>query len=194
MHIADGIVPLELAAAGWVVSLTATHLLGRNLEADEVPRLGMLSAAAFVVSMAQFPVAGVSMHLGLHGLLGVLLGRRAFPVVFATLCLQALLQHGGFLALGLNTFNMGVGALLGWGVWSLSKLPAAMRAFAAGFVGSIIPALLMAAEFSLSGYGRGFFFIAGVYGIVALVEGAVATTAVGFFRRAKPELLPQASA
>ena len=60
-------------------------------------------------------MAGASVHLGLWGLLGVVLGRRAFPAVFAALAFQALfLGHGGVLALGVNVVNMALGALCGW--------------------------------------------------------------------------------
>ena len=86
------------------------------------------------------------MHLGLYGLLGVLLGRRAFPVLFAGLLFQSLLfQHGGLLSLGLNALNMGCGALAGWAIWLIGALPETPRAAAAGFAGALLPAFLLAA-------------------------------------------------
>lgn len=152
--------------------------------------MGLLAAAAFVASIVHFPLAGTTVHLGFFGLLGVLLGRRSFPVVFAALLFQAMLfQHGGLLSLGVNVLNMGAGALMGAAIWRFSHIPEQARAFAAGFTGALAPALLMAAEFSLTGYGKGFFFIAGIYSIVALAEGAATAAIVGFFRRMKPEIL-----
>ena len=53
-----------------------------------------------------------SAHLILNGLLGVVLGWAAFPVIFVALLLQAVLfQFGGFTVLGVNTATMGLGAL-----------------------------------------------------------------------------------
>jgi cobalt/nickel transport system permease protein len=187
MHIADGILSTELCVAAYAVSLPAVYVLGRRIEPEEVTRMGLLSAVTFVVSLIHFPLAGTSIHLGLYGLVGILLGRRAFPAIFATLLFQALLfQHGGLLSLGVNSFNMGAGSLLGWALWRMPGLPDAGKALGAGFLGVMIPALLMAAEFSLSGYGKGFYYVAAVYLVAATIEGALTAAAVAYFRRVKP--------
>jgi cobalt/nickel transport system permease protein len=190
MHIADGVLPVELCVAAQAVAWTGLYALGRRLRPEEVSRMGLLAAASFVASLAHFPLGGVTVHLGLYGLIGVLLGRRAFPVVFATLLFQALLfQHGGLLSLGVNALNMGAGALAAWALWSAPLLSAPLRAFAAGFTGTLLPALMMAAEFALTGYGRGFAVLAVAYVAAAAVEGAVTAAAVAFFQRTKPEIL-----
>ena len=195
MHIADGILPASACVAAQAVAWAGVYASGRKLEPSEVSRMGLLASAAFVSSLIQMPVAGVSVHLGLFGLLGVLLGRRCFPVVFAALLFQALLfQHGGLLSLGVNALNMGAGALAGWAVWRIPGISESARAYGAGFFGALLPALLMAAEFSAAGYGRGFYFIAGLYAAVAAVEGLVTTAAVVFFRRTRPEILSSAAA
>jgi cobalt/nickel transport system permease protein len=135
-------------------------------------------------------LGGTSIHLGLLGLTGILLGKRAFPVIFATLLFQALLfQHGGLLTLGLNSLNMGAGSLCAAGVWSIRRLPESLRAFLGGFTGAMLPAVLMSFEFALADYGRGFYFIAGLYLAVAAVEGLLTMMIVSFFRRVKPAIL-----
>jgi cobalt/nickel transport system permease protein len=193
MHIADGIMSNEVAAAAYAVSLAGVWVCGRKVDPLEVPRLGMVAAAAFAASLFHFPVGGTSVHLGLFGLVGVMLGRRAFPVIFATLLFQALIfQHGGLLKLGLNALNMGAGAVAGWWLWRARAIPETGRAFLAGFLGILIPAFLMAAEFSLSGYGKGFYFIAAVYSITAAIEGLVTIGVVTFVRRVKPAILAPA--
>lgn len=190
MHIADGILPTSWCAVGHAFSLGAVALLGRRVEPVEIARMGLLSATCFVVSMIHFPLLGTSVHLGLFGLAGVLLGTRAFPVIFTTLLFQAVLfQHGGLLSLGLNALNMGLGALLAAWLWRMPVGPDALRAGAAGFVGTYVPALLMVAEFQAAGYGRGFAAIALVYLAVAGIEAALTVTAVAFVRQAKPALL-----
>jgi len=190
MHVADGILSTEISVGAYAVSMAAVYALGRRIEPEEVTRMGLLSAASFVVSLIHFPLAGTSVHLGLFGLIGILLGRRAFPVIFATLLFQTLLfQHGGLLSLGVNAVNMGAGALLAWGIWLLPGLPQGAKAFVAGFVGVMTPALLMAFEFSLSGYGRGFYYLMAIYLVVAAVEAALTMAAVAYFRRVKPGIL-----
>lgn len=193
MHIADGILPLELAAAGWAGSLAAVYLCGRKVESVEIARMGMVAAASFVASLIHFPIAGTSVHLGLYGLTGVLLGRRAFPVIFTALLFQTLVfQHGGLLTLGLNALNMGIGGLLGWLLYRLPLGPEPVRAFLAGAFGLLAPAFLMAAEFEMANYGRGFYYIATIYSLVALLEGVVTASVAGFFRKVKPGVLETA--
>lgn len=152
--------------------------------------MGLASAAAFVVSTIQFPIAGLPAHLGLYGLIGILLGKRAFPVLYVCLLFQSLLlQNGGLLSLGVNSLNMGLGAFAGWWLWRLVPARAAIRALLAGFVGALLPALLLAWEFELADYGRGFYVVASLYAVIAAVEAAVTTLAVSFLGRTKPDIL-----
>ncbi|MFO7732469.1 MAG: energy-coupling factor ABC transporter permease [Candidatus Aminicenantes bacterium] len=190
MHIADGIIPVPVAAAANVAALGAASLLGRRIGTAEIPKTGLLASALFLASLLHFPFAGTSIHLGLFGLAGVLLGRTAFPAVFIALVLQALLfQHGGMFAIGLNTVNMGLGALVAALIWRTPGLPEAARSFAAGFAGILVPAVLMSFEFMLVGYGQRVFFLVGVYAIVAILEGALTVSAVVFLRKTEPSLL-----
>jgi cobalt/nickel transport system permease protein len=195
MHIADGILPAGACLAAHAVALAAVSWTGRKIEAGEVVRMGLLSSAIFVVSMFHFPVGGSSIHLGLTGLAGVLLGRRAMPVIYTTLLFQALLfQHGGLLSLGVNAVNMGLGTLAAAAIWKLRGLPEGARAFAAGLIGTLLPAALMAAEFYAADYGKGFAVIVTVYAGVAAIEGAVTSFIVEFVRRVKPAILIRAAA
>lgn len=194
MHIADGIIPNVWCGAAHAVSWASVYWLGKNLETEEVVRLGMLASASFVISLIHFPLGGTSVHLGLYGLAGILAGRRAFPVIFAALLFQTVLfQHGGLLTLGLNALNMGAGALLAAALWRIKAGPEAMRAFLCGLVGVLTPALLIATEFSLAGYGKGFFLMAALYLGAAIVEGLLTMGVVAFLRGARPALLARSS-
>lgn len=157
--------------------------------------MGLISSAIFVISTFHFPVGGTSIHLGLYGLAGILLGRRSFPVIFTTLLFQALLfQHGGVFSLGVNAVNMGIGCLSAALIWRMKSIPEGSRAVAAGFVGAMLPALMMALEFYLAGYGKGFTVVATIYSIVALIEGAVTSFIVAFLRKVKPAVLARVPA
>ncbi|MBN2135559.1 MAG: cobalt transporter CbiM [Acidobacteria bacterium] len=190
MHIADGIIPAGICAAADAVAMGGVYLGGRRIDAEEIPKMGVMAAALFTVSLIHFPIAGTSIHLGLFGLAGILLGLRSFPVVFITLLFQSLIfQHGGLVSVGLNSINMGLGALLGWVIWKMKPLHMVPRAFLAGFAGIILPAVLMALEFRLAEYGKGIFYLLSVYLPVAAIEGVITAGATGFLIKAKPELL-----
>ena len=190
MHIADGIISTEIAIVADVISIGALYAFGKKTDADDIPKMGMMAAALFVASLIHFPVAGTSVHLGLFGLAGILLGVRSFPVVFVALLFQSLIfQHGGILSTGLNALNMGAGAIAAYLLWRVSGIPEFVRAFTAGFLGIMVPALFMAVEFNVSGYGRGIFYLIYVYVIVAAVEGLLTLTIVKFFRRVESPIL-----
>lgn len=190
MHVADGILPVSLCAAGYAVSLAATAMGSRRLHAEEIPRMGLLAAAAFVASTVHFPIAGTSVHFSLFGLLGMMLGVRALPVVLAVLLLQTFLfQHGGFLSLGVNAMNMGAGALCGYLFGRLGSLPLALRGFLAGFAGMMVPALLVIAEFQMAGYGRSLFLFAGIYALLGTLEGSFTSMVTVFLQRVRPAVL-----
>jgi len=190
VHIADGIIATEICVVADVVSVGALYAFGRRTRPDDIPRMGFVGAALFAVSLIHFPLAGTSVHLGLIGIAGILLGIRAFPVILTALLFQSLiLQHGGLITLGLNSINMGAGALLAWGAWRMPRVPTGVRAFTAGFLGIMLPAFLMALEFEITGYGRGAFFILSIYAIVAVIEGGLCLSIVNYFQKVKPELL-----
>ncbi len=190
MHIADGIIDARIAIAANAVAVAAIYVSGRKTTTEEIPKMGITGAALFVASLVHIPFAGTSVHPGLYGLVGIILGKRAFPVIFTVVLFQSLIfQHGGLLSVGINSINMGAGAFAAWLIWRQQALPEYLRAAFAGFIGIIIPTFLMAAEFQLSGYGRGILYLFSVYIIVAVVEGGVTLSVVKFFRRIKSDIL-----
>lgn len=190
MHVSDGILPVEMSIAGYVLALGAAVVTSRKLETEEVPRMGLLAAATFVASLVNVPVAGVSVHFGLFGLVGLLLGIRAVPVIFAVLILQTFLfQHGGFLSLGVNVVNMASGGLVAAAIGRYLPGPLGLRATLGGFIGIYLPALLLLGEFQIAGYGRSILLLAGVYAVVGVLEGAFTTMVIAFISRTKPALL-----
>jgi cobalt/nickel transport system permease protein len=190
MHISDGILDTGIVIAANVVSAGLIYASGRNTSLDEIPRIGMMGAALFVASLIHFPMAGTSLHLGLFGLAGIILGKRAFPAIFTAVLFQSLIfQHGGLLSVGINALNMGSGAFAAWLIWRMKMVPEPLRAASAGFLGVFIPVILMSVEFHLSGYGKGIFYLFSVYLVAAFIEGAISFSAVKFLRKVKPELL-----
>lgn len=193
MHVADGILPAGFSIAADVAAVGAVYWFGRGVRSEEIARMGMMASTLFTASLVHIPVAGTSVHFGLLGLAGILLGARAFPVIFATLLMQSLLfQHGGLLSVGVNSWNMGLGALAAAALWRWLPLSTRAKSAVCTVTATMTAALLMAAEFQWAGYGKGLFWIAGVYGVVAGLEAAVTVVVVDVIYRVKPEALETA--
>src|SRR4051794_11718149 len=120
MHIPDGFLDPEIAAATGVVSVAAVayglRRAERELDERAVPLLGVTGAFVFAAQMLNFPVAGgTSGHFLGATLAAVLLGPwLACLVMSVVVTTQAFVfADGGITALGANILNMGViGALL----------------------------------------------------------------------------------
>lgn len=180
-----------LAATGVAAGL-------KHLDQKEIPAMGILSAAFFVASLIHVPVGPVSVHLVLNGLIGLILGLKAFPVILVGAALQALLfQFGGLTTLGVNTLNMALPAVIcyyvfGWGLKPGTGRPAFLfAAFAAGF-GAVLMAGIMVA---LALYLTGEAFLPAAKLVVAahlpvmLIEGLLTAACALFLRKVRPEVL-----
>lgn len=103
VHIADGVLNEFALVAGFT---NAAILVGYSMwlvREEEIPRIGVMTAAFFVASQLHIPLGGTSAHLLLNGLVGVILGRRAAVAIAVGLFLQAFLfSHGGLTTLGVN--------------------------------------------------------------------------------------------
>lgn len=178
------------AAAGTAVGL-------RRMDNEHVPRVAVVTAAFFVVSLIHVPVGVTSVHLVLNGLVGLLLGWVAFPALLIALMLQAvLLGHGGILALGINTVTMATPAVVCHHIFRPavccdSDRWAGLGAVMAGAMGVLGAAVLVAAALCLSGKAFTLPALAILVShlAVALVEGLVTGAAVVFFRRVRPDVL-----
>jgi len=139
-HIPDGVLsaPVLLGGAGLAAGGLAWGL--RQLDEAAIPTTAILAATFFVVSLVAVPLGPTSVHPLLGGLMGLMLGVRAFPAIFVGLVLQAVLFGvGGLASLGVNTVTMALPGVL---------LAAVARPFLAGaspnrlfVVGALVGAL-----------------------------------------------------
>ncbi len=190
MHISDGIIDSGICMVANAASIVIIYFSGKKIPLDEIPKMGMMGAVIFVSSLVHFPLAGTSIHLGLYGVAGIILGKRAFPAIFAAVLFQSLVfQHGGLITTGVNALNMGAGALAAWFIWRLKFINETIKALLAGFFGVIVPVSLMTLEFSLSGYGRGIAVLFSVYIFAAIAEAAISLSVVKFLRKVDAEIL-----
>jgi len=192
MHIADGILPVGMSIAADAAVLGLIYLGGKNAKAADVPRMGIFAAALFIVSLIHFPVAGTSVHLGFYGLAGLMFGLQALPILFVVLLFQALIfQHGGLLALGINTLTMGSGALAAWLLWRLPLLNQQVKSFICGFLGIMVSAFILSLVFMVPQYGKGMVAIISVYLPAAIIEGLLTLFIFKYFKKISPELMPK---
>ena len=200
VHISDGVLSLEVLAAGFALSGALLLFTLRGLKAEEVPRISLITAALFVASLVHFPVGPTSVHLVMNGLAGIVLGKRAFASVLVALTLQAIFfQHGGISVVGVNSLNMGVPALLAWIVFEGRRgIPSPKREIvfgaAAGALAVLGAVLLLSAELLLLGEGFGEIavLVLAAHIPIVLIEAAVLGTMAGDLARVKPEMLTPA--
>ncbi|NJN66631.1 MAG: cobalt transporter CbiM [Chloroflexaceae bacterium] len=210
MHIADGILPLEVCAGGYgaAAALTglALHRIGQTEHTRErIPRASLLSAAFFVASWVHLPLPPASVHLVLNGLLGAVLGFYAVPAIVVALFFQAVMfGHGGLTTLGVNAVIMGGPALLahllfrlGLAVGRGSRAWVGAAGFVAGLSGVGLAVLLFAVVLvttipaSIDPVKEQAAIMTLVLAHIPLMvlEGIVTAMVVLFLWRVRPELL-----
>src|ERR671937_1674740 len=115
VHISDGVLAWPWWVGGFALAAVLALAAAYRVRDEEVPRIALLTAAFFVASLIHVRAGPTSVHLVLNGLVGVLLGRRAALAIPVGLFLQAaLLGHGGFTSLGINSCVMVLPALAAW--------------------------------------------------------------------------------
>jgi cobalt/nickel transport system permease protein len=190
----EGIAVLCVGAVGAAVG---TGLGLRAMDYENVPRVAIVTAVFFVVSLIHVPLGLTSVHLVLTGLVGLMLGWAAFPALLIALLLQAvLLGHGGLLALGVNTLTMGLPAVLSYYLFHRvvtcgNDTLALLAGWAAGALSMLGAAVLMAGALWISGeeFELAATAVLVCHLLVALVEGFVTGGAVVFLRKVQPALL-----
>jgi cobalt/nickel transport system permease protein len=198
VHLSDG----ALATAWWAFGFGGLALLllvaAWKVREEEVPRLGVLTAAFFVSSSIHFPlvVVPVSVHLILNGLVGVVLGRRAPLAIAVGLTLQYfLLGHGGKTTIGINACIIALPALAA-GLLYPTLRQIGVPAFARGVLlggGAVAGAATLNFLVLLFGGKEDWHILAKVVLVahvpVVILEGLMLGVLVNYLEKVKPELL-----
>jgi len=197
LHISEGILSGPVLASGIALAAAGTAIGLKKLDADRIPRAAILSAAFFVASLIHIPIGPSSVHLILNGIVGLILGWGAFPVILVALALQAVLfQFGGITTLGVNTVVMALPAVLGYylfgrlvGRRARVSLPAA---FACGAFSVFLGAVLVGAAlaFTERHFLKAAALVVGAHVPVMIIEGIITAFCVAFLKKVQPEMLP----
>lgn len=200
VHISDSVLSPIFLGLGFAIALLLILPAMFRVDDDEIPRIGLLTAAFFVASLIHVKLGVTSVHLLLNGLVGVILGRRAPLAIIVALGLQALLLgHGGFTSLGVNAVVMAIPALVARCVFVLlagNRPVLPRRAMIAGFVVGGLAVLLTATLYAsvLVVAGIEDFRIIATVGFVmylplAGIEAVIVGVATSYLARVKPEMI-----
>jgi cobalt/nickel transport system permease protein len=187
-------------AAGGVAAAAAVAVGVRALDEQRIPRVAIVAAAFFALSLFSIPLGASSVHLLLGGLMGLILGVSIFPAVLAALLLQAVMfGFGGLTSIGVNTINIALpGAIAGMIFAPLVAQADVARAALYGGICAACAVLGTGLMVSLSLYASSPDFAASSrivvfsYAPLLVVEALVTGFCVSFVKRVKPELLARA--
>lgn len=197
MHISEGYLSGPVLVSGAALAAAGCAVGLKKLDYEQIAQAGILAAAFFVASLVHLPIGPSSAHLILNGMVGILLGWGAFPVILAALLLQGIFfQFGGITTLGVNTVIMAGPAVLvhyACRPWlGRAGKTGMLAAFSAGAGAVALAAVFMAA--SLLFTDEKFLAVAGTAIVahvpVMVIEGIVTSICVAFLAKVKPELLP----
>jgi len=197
MHISDGVLATEVLIAGAALAAGGTVVGLKKMDMDGMPRVAVMTAAFFVVSLIHVPIGLSSVHLLFLGLMGILLGWACFPAILIGLLLQSLLfQHGKLTILGVNTINMALPAIIVYLVFGPlvrkegNWLPLAGAACAGAFA-VLLSSLCTASSLLFS--GEEFTTMARLILIANLpimgIEAVMSVFILSIMKRVKPEIL-----
>lgn len=127
VHISDGVLAAPWWLGGYAIAVVLLLVSAWRVRDEEIPRIALLTAVFFVVSLIHVRVGFTSVHLLMNALVGIVLGPRAALAIFCGLFLQYWLMpvpHGGLQSLGVNTCVLAMPAVVVWGLLRVShRLP-----------------------------------------------------------------------
>lgn len=196
-HIPDGVLSLPVLAVGTLAGAGGLWLGVRQLGDRDIPRTALLAAVFFIASSLAFPLGPTSVHLLLGGLMGLMLGWKAFPAIFVGLLLQALLfGFGGLTVLGVDLVNMALpGVLLAMAVRPFISAAHPTRSAAlaglAAALSVLVTAGLVGLEIAVSepAFAPAVGVMAVAYLPLSVLEAAVTAFVTLYLLKVKPEMI-----
>jgi cobalt/nickel transport system permease protein len=122
LHVPDGILPLWLVLAGWVLAIAAVAVSVRRASDAEmrrrIPLVGVVGALMLVAMSSE--LVPIAYHINLSIVAGILLGPWLSVITaFVVVTVLGLIGHGGVTVIGLNTAVIATEMVLGWALFGL---------------------------------------------------------------------------
>lgn len=213
MHLAEGMLPLTLAAASSAVAIPAVvwSLRGeRRAQREAAPASIVMAGVTSLLFAATLlplpvPVVGATSHICLTPALSLIVGvRRIVWPTFFVLLLQAIFfAHGGLTTLGVNTLTLGLlGPVVTLGLWTLFRklgageaLGFAIACGAGGLSVYVADAVVLAAALSdmaapVTTFTSVLLGFAPVQIPLAVLEAVTSVAMVRMLATRRPDLLP----
>ena len=196
MHISEGVLSGPVLVSGILLAAAGVAVGLKKLDYDRIPRAAILSASFFVASLIHVPVGPSSVHLILNGIVGLILGWGAFPVILVALTLQAMLfQFGGITTLGVNTMIMALPAVFCYYLFGrlVGRQPriALPAAFVCGALSVFLGAVMvgLALTFTDENFLKVSYLVATAHLPVMIIEGLITAFCVAFLKKVQPDML-----
>jgi len=196
MHISEGILSGPVLISGVALAAAGTAIGLKKLDYERIPRAAIFSAAFFVASLIHVPVGPSSVHLILNGIVGLILGWGAFPVILVALVLQAVFfQFGGITTLGVNTMIMALPAVFCYYLFGslVRKRPriALPAAFACGIFSVFFAGIMvgLALIFTEENFLKVSYLVVAAHIPVMIIEGFITAFCVAFLGKVQPDML-----
>ena len=149
IHLPDGVIPPIWWILGFVICFLLLWLFAGKLKGDQalrkIPFAGVIGALMLI--FMSVPLGFLPVHLSLAVLCGILAGPSlSFISIFAVNTILALMGHGGFTTIGINTLLMGGEAILGFyffKAFSGHKLSPTFSAISANIIALLLSTFLM---------------------------------------------------
>jgi len=195
MHIADGVLGLEITVVVSAIALVTMIKAVKELKNEDISLTGVASAMFFIASFIHIPFGVTQIHLILLGVIGILISWSSFVAIFAALVLQAfLLGYGGVVSIGVNLFIMAMPAVFVSYLYHTSfiqNLNDKVKFFIVGFMGTFFATLFLTAilYFSKEEYNYVAFSVFSVNIITMVIEGIVSMFLLLFIKKVYPKVL-----
>jgi cobalt/nickel transport system permease protein len=195
MHISEGVLSAPVLFTGGAFAAAGTAIGLKSIDYDRIAQVGMLSSTFFVASLIHVNIGPSSVHLILNGIVGLLLGWASFPAILVALTLQSLFfQFGGITALGVNTVNMALPAILCYYLFGAlikkTQTIAIIASFAGGFLSVFFSAVLLGVSliFTEENFWEVSMLIILSNVPVMIIEGIVTAFCIVFLKKVYPAI------
>jgi len=147
IHLPDGILPVWLWGAGWLIVIMYFILAGRFFRSDLNKKISFAAIFAAVMVIAQsVEIVPIAYHLNLSVVSGIFLGPVWIAAAaFVVNLILSMFGHGGITVVGINTIIMSCEGILGYYIFKISAVflkNLYARGFLTTFVSLVISTIL----------------------------------------------------